>query len=481
MASRRDLFQSYQFMVQRVISGIVLRETDPLQTPLRKMIGSGFASFMIAAVALGGTTLIGVFFKSGNTEWQTSEKVIIEAETGAKFVYQDLTDDGKDNKLLHPMTNFVSAALLVGTRDTVEVSQLSLRDAPRGPRLGLFDVPDSIPEPEQMLGGPWTLCSIPATEEDTGELVPNTALAVGQATTEGADIKDDAVIVRDIELNSLHLVWNGHQFPIPRGAEDAVLEGLTLRTKPQIQVGTAWLNAVPIGAQLRPYPVVGRGEMSTAVPGAIVGEVRVVESLQGRLYYQVARNQIIEITQVQARILLGDPAIRDTVYAGRPPTELPLTAAEANLASSRPLAAPEPTDPPREEPGRAEVTSEVDTVCASFQDDRPTPQIAVRATVQGAENATATQSRTEEGTVLADRVLVEPGFGAIVQEQASTDAVAGTRYLITDEGRRYPLSPDIQTKLGYENAELILLPTSLVARVPLGDALDPAIARQRVN
>ncbi|MFC7575457.1 hypothetical protein ACFQX8_25740 [Klenkia terrae] len=29
MASRRDLFQSYQFLTQRVVSGLVLRESDP--------------------------------------------------------------------------------------------------------------------------------------------------------------------------------------------------------------------------------------------------------------------------------------------------------------------------------------------------------------------------------------------------------------------------------------------------------------------
>ncbi|MDQ4038118.1 MAG: type VII secretion protein EccB [Actinomycetota bacterium] len=475
MASRRDLFQSYQFMVQRVISGIVQRETDPIQTPLRKMIGSAFAGVMIAVVGLAGAGLIGIFFPSGNTLWQQGGAVIVEQETSATFVWLP-DEDGQ--QLLYPTANFASAALLVNSVEIIEVSRESLRAAPRGPRLGIADAPDSLPAPELMLGDPWTLCSLPA-QTISGAQVPNTALVVGRDISQGQLIGDRAVLVRDIELNTLHMVADGHRYPIPN--EGPVLEGLTLQDTPQIEVGTAWLNALPGGRDLVPEPVFERGTPSTAFPGATSGEVRYVASANDRQYYQVTPSQIQEITEVQHLILLADPAIRDSVYAGQPPEARLLPSDEATDAPRSSLPERAPTDPPADQPEMFEIQAQNPTICGSFIADEETPQIAVEAAVAGAEDANATQRRTAAGTVLADRVLVEPGHGAIVEERASASSDTGTRYLVTDEGRRYPLSVEVQTLLGYGNVLPIALPASLIARVPAGSALDPRAAQQAVG
>jgi len=477
MASRRDLFQSYQFMVQRVISGIVQRETDPIQTPLRKMIGSAFAGVMIAVVGLAGAGLIGVFFGSDTKEWQNSGVVIVEKETGANFVW--LPDDQAGENLLFPTTNFTSAALLVNSIQVAEVSRSSLRPAPRGPRLGIPDAPDSLPDPGLMLGDPWTLCSLPAETID-GRLTPNTAIVVGRDISQGQLIEDSAVLVRDIETieaPSLYLVAEGHKYPIPY--EEPVLEGLTLQDTPQVRVGTAWLDALPTGRDLVPEPVAERGAASSAFPGAISGEVRYVQSANDRQYYEVTPTRIKEITEVQHLILLADPAIQDTVYAGRVPELLVIPAAvAAELTDDRRQPLPEraPTDPPADQPTMFEIAAPNPTICGSFAADEETPQISVESAVAGAEDAIATERRTAAGTVLADRVLVEPGRGTIVEEMPSASAVVGVRYLVT-EGRRYRLSVEVQTMLGY-GTEAIALPASLIARVPAGGALDPRAARE---
>ncbi|MGI8720960.1 MAG: type VII secretion protein EccB [Geodermatophilaceae bacterium] len=476
MASRRDLFQSYQFMVQRVISGMVQRETDPIQSPLRKMIGSAFAGVMIAVVGLAGAGLIGVFFKSDSNEWQNSSVVIVETETGATFVW--LPDRNREGQnLLYPTANFTSAALLVNSVEVAEVSRSSLNDAPRGPRLGIADAPDNIPDPGRMLGDPWTLCSLPA-ETIAGAQVPSTALVVGRGTSQGNAIQDRAVLVLDIERNTLHLVANGHQYPIPQ--PEPVLEGLTLRDDTPIEVGTAWLNGVPTGLDLVPAPVAERGAPSTAFPDAISGEIRYVESANDRQYYQVTPDRIQEITEVQALMLLADPGI-DVVYAGQQPQARLLPPDVATDAPRDPLLEPKPTDPPADQPEMFELTSQDPTICASFSADEETPLIAVDAAVEGAEDANATQRRTAAGTVLADRVLVTSGYGAIVEEMVSNRAVVGTRYLVTDEGRRYPLSVEVQALLNYDTIEPIALPASLIARVPSGSALDPRQAQNTVG
>jgi len=459
-------------MVQRVISGVVLRETDPIQTPLRKMSGSGFASIMIAVVALAGAALIGIFFPSGNKTWQEGNRVIVEEESGATFVW---LPDAQNERLLHPTANFTSAALLVGSREFVNVSHVSLLGVPRGPRLGIPDAPDSLPEPELMLEGGWTLCSLPAREVD-GALVPNTALVVGRDPSEGERIADEAALVRDVTRNTLHLVWHGYQFPIID--ENPVREALFLQTAQEIEVGTAWLNALPPGRPLQPNPVAGRGDPSTAITNGTVGEIRVVEADGRREYYQVGLTQIIEITQVQAQILLADPEISQA-YGDRPVTELPLTFDEAADADRVDLGDPAPTDPPATVPDKAVPTTANPTICASFGDDQATPEISIDAKVEGAAGANATQQQTESGTVLADSVVVEPGHGAIVQEQASPGAENGVRYLVTDEGRRFALtSAEVQATLGYGSIEPVRLPASLVARIPAGSELNPLEARR---
>lgn len=459
-------------MVQRVVSGVVLRETDPAQSPLRRMNGSVFGSIMIAIIALAVTGVIGVIFPGGNTSWQEGGRVIIESESGAQFVW--LADENGDF-FLHPVTNFASAALLVGTVATVDVSRNSLLGAPRGSRLGIIDAPDSLPDPGRILGSPWTLCSLPA-ETVSGEEVPNTALVVGRARSRGAVVGEAAVLVRDTEQGSLHLVWNGHQYPIP--VEDPVLEGLTLRQEPQIRVGTAWLSALPAGEPIRAVTVAGRGGASTAFGGAVIGEIRYVASAESRQNYLVAANGIVEITEVQAQIQLADPLIRDSVYGGQPPEARPLTAAEANDADRVALPAARPSDPPARQPAMAVVSSERSTICGSFTDAGALPEIAVEAAVEGAEVAPATPSRTQDGTVLANRVLVEPGWGTVVDSRTSSRSEQGALYLVTDEGRRYALpTRDEMDTLGYSGVAVVPMPASLVARIPSGEALDPDAAR----
>jgi type VII secretion protein EccB len=472
MASRRDLFQSYQFSVQRVVSGLVLRETDPAQSPLRRMGGAVFAGVMITVLSLAVVGVIGVISPGGNTSWQDAGAVIVEKETGARFVW---LQDSDGDFALHPVTNFASAALLTGTTQTVDVSRASLADAPRGPRLGLVDAPDSLPPAQDTLGAPWTLCSLPV-ETRSGEEVPSTALVIGEGPSRGAGVGDRAVLVRDAARGTLHMVVGGYQYPIP--VEAPVLEGLTLRQEPVLSVGTAWLSALPAGRDLAPAPVAGRGVPSAAVPAAVVGQVRVVQSPQGEQYYQVGPAQLLEITRVQALLLLADPAIRAEVYGGADPVPVPLSAADATAAPRVDLPEALPTDPPAEQPEMAEVESDESTVCASFSDAGSVPQLSVQAGVDGADEAAATSGVGADGTALADRVMVAPGRGAIVESMTSPAATRGTLSLVTDSGRRYALpASEVVSQLGYGGVTPVQMPASLVDRIPAGAALDPEAAR----
>ncbi|GAA3386885.1 hypothetical protein GCM10020369_27270 [Cryptosporangium minutisporangium] len=60
MASTKDQLQSYQFLVQRFVSALIMRETDPAQVPFRRLAGAAFASVMIAVLALAGVGIYGL-------------------------------------------------------------------------------------------------------------------------------------------------------------------------------------------------------------------------------------------------------------------------------------------------------------------------------------------------------------------------------------------------------------------------------------
>jgi hypothetical protein len=226
--------------------------------------------------------------------------------------------------------------------------------------------------------------------------------------------------------------------------------------------------------------VSGRGQPSTIVHGATVGEVMQVQSGGPVQYYLVEQRQIKPITPVEADITMADPAVQRIVYHGHKPTAVSLPAATANNVPQASVPPPQPTDPPKNTPAMASVNSDQSTVCASFQNAGLVPDIAVQAAVEGVALAPATEERTQNGTPLANRVKVEPGWGSIVESMSSPTAGSGSLFLITDEGRRYGISSDdALSALGYKGVTPIPMPATLVARIPAGDALDPLAAQQQ--
>jgi len=463
MASRRDQLQSYQFLVQRVVSALVMRETDPAQSPFRRLTSSAFASVMVAVVALAAVGVYGVIRPGGKDTWRSGDAVIVEKETGTRYVYRE----GK----LHPMANYTSALLLLGNASKpLSVSRNSLVGVARGPRLGIPDAPDDLPSPDRILGAPWTLCS-QQQEDESGELVPTSVLVVGEEPSGGRALGDRAVLVEDVKTRKPYLIWHNHRYEI---AGDKVFDALVISQERRIQVGGAWLNSLPAGEPLEPMPISGRGEPSNAVSGAVVGQVFVVTTQSGeRQFYVALRNELAPITEVQADILLtGDTKTAKELAPG--------------VAADAPKSAPPPVgdeQPPAQRPDIEQVSDNRTAVCAAFNDAGSAPSVLVNAAVRGADDAIRTSAQTSDGTALADRVLLEPGWGSVVEAMPSPDAKSGTLYLVTDQGERYPVgSAEVLAVLGYGKERPVRLPASLVVRIPEGPALNPlAAARPAVQ
>src|SRR5882672_10289371 len=106
MASRSDQLQSHQFLLQRVVGALAMRDPDPVSSPTRRIGGALFASVMVAVLAVAAVGVYGVIRPAPGNGWRTGDALVIEEETGARFVYRA--------GVLHPVANYASALLILG-------------------------------------------------------------------------------------------------------------------------------------------------------------------------------------------------------------------------------------------------------------------------------------------------------------------------------------------------------------------------------
>ncbi|MFC0006685.1 type VII secretion protein EccB [Micromonospora siamensis] len=456
MPSRQDQLHSYQFTVQRAVAALVMRETDPARSPFRRLAGAGLASVLVAAIALGGSTLYGLF-ASGGTKWRDSDAVIVEKESGARFVYRQ--------DKLHPVLNYASALLIIGAEQprTVLVSRRSIEGVPRGLPLGIADAPDSLPAPGRLATSGWTVCSVPGADPDRPGA--RSALLIGRDVTGGRPLREDGLLVRHPD-GTLHLVWHQRRHLIRD--PDRVLAALAATRERAVPVAPALLNTLTAGVDLAPLAVPGLGGPSRRVPGATVGTVYLVRNTGGgRQYAVVEREGLAGITELQASLLLArtGQGAPEQLSLGRF-AELP----KLRDRVPRGAAAP-PSSPPRL------AGTEGGSVCARTGDDGGARELRLGGSLPDLTGAART-TPSAGGPPLADHVLVEPGRGAVVESVAAPGATGGAVSVVTDLGRRYVLADRaVLGMLGYRDVRPVRLPAGLVSLVPAGSPLDPEAAR----
>ncbi|WP_410812660.1 type VII secretion protein EccB [Micromonospora sp. 067-2] len=453
MPSRQDQLHSYQFSVQRAVAALVMRETDPAQSPFRRLAGAGLASVLVAVIGLGGFALYGLF-AGGGSGWRDTGAVIVEKESGARFVYRE--------QKLHPVLNYASALLIVGAdrSKTVLVSRRSIDGVPRGLPLGIADAPDSLPAPGRLATTAWTVCSaVPA-----GGDAPRSALLIGTEPGGGLPLGDEALLLRD-PGGGLHLVWHERRYLIRDPSR--VLAALATTRDRAVPVAPALLNSLAAGVDLAPLALPGLGRPATGVPDATIGRVYLVRNSGGGRQYAVALDAgLAGITELQAGLLLastgqGEP---DPMTLGR----------FAALPTVPDLTPGGPTAPPPTPPRLA--AGDDAALCTRVGDDGGASE--VRRGVPLPDLAAVPRTAPAGGTVLADHVVVEPGRGAVVEAAAAPGASGGAVSVVTDLGRRYVLADrGVLAMLGYRDVRPQRLPAGLVSLVPTGATLDPAAAR----
>ncbi|GAA4922363.1 type VII secretion protein EccB [Stackebrandtia albiflava] len=487
MATRRDQLQSYQFLLQRVVSALVYRRTDPAESPFRRAGGAVFAGIMISILALAVTALIGLFASFGKDEtWWKGNFIVLEEETGTKYVVFPSEEQATDQfpQKLYPVTNFASAALLAGTTATVEVSQRSLTGEgidgevpPRGMPVGIVGAPDSLPLPEHLLAAPlFTVCTDPTQEENAAISL----LYVGERLTSGTPMAaNQALLINEGE--EVYLVSSGgykHLIPDP----ELTLSALGLASQQRAIVAPAFTKSLPSGENLEVPAVSGMGEDS-GISGAKVGQV--IENTAGgnTEYYVALRDGAAPISPLQAELFMGATG-QSQYLSGNAAQE-----ASASVGENLHMFLPDRDD---EAAWRAALPTEIPTVpdnwaaspaCVGFDGDEPGIELSASLPVNpGIE----TQRLSTEGEVYADRIVVPPGRGMLVRtggtEGAFSLIVGGQNFPIVmptkNEEARYEIvaAKDPLSAMGYEPSHAVVMSAGLLSLVPQGAALDPQAA-----
>jgi type VII secretion protein EccB len=477
MPSRQDQLHSYQFMIQRVVAALVMRETDPSQSPFRRAMGATMVSLLVAALAMGGVAAYAFFKGVGATNNKDENVVLIEKETGANFV--------RKNGRLYPVLNHASAVLFAQKNDKRSVSQSSLRNQAREPMVGIPGAPASILAPNQLVDTPWTICS---TTEQVGAK-PISVLKVGAEPRDGTAFAERESIVVKGPDGGYSLLWHGNRYPL----RDMDRLGVFGNLSSAAPVANAFLNVFPVGPEIGPIVVTDRGKVSQKVTGRKIGGVLRIMTDGVPQNYVVLDKGVAPVSALQVDIMLADaqyPAFSGltNVAEVEPSTITSYGIVQATPANGIPDTNGSQVPLPPLRPQIIDQTIGLGNVCASTRRDAdPGPDVDTRDGSLSVLRYGVKLDSTEPNTPgisaarapLADRVEVQPGFGALVQDMTVPGRPAGSLAIVQD-GQRFNMTPAVRDMLGFGSVKPIPVLTSLGALIPQGPALDVESAAKPV-
>ncbi|WP_051799339.1 type VII secretion protein EccB [Catenuloplanes japonicus] len=456
MWTQRDQLQAYRFLRRRVVSAVQFGDANHPIAPGRRTViatASGTGAALLAAVAV---LVYSVFRPGTSADWRRPGQIVIEKESGAGFV---LGADG----LLHPVLNHASARLLIGGGRTVSITAARLADAPRGMPLGIPDAPATLPARNQLITGPWAVCT-EGTETTLiiGGLAPPPA---GQDRPDDRRSLDDRALLVTGPDDDRHLITAGRRMALQDGA--AVALGYdAVQPRP---VTREWLDAIPEGPPLAPLAVEGAGRQGPRLGGngqrSRSGQVLRTEDVGGASrYYLVTTTALRPITETEAALIVGNPANR-AAYPDGEPRALPVPAADiaADLVENGDDNPGYPDRLPDAVPG-GDLADALCTADGTLWTAGGPPLPA---------NARALPAPENQATA-ADAVWLPPGTGVLIGGDDDTPS-----YLVGDRGIRYPLADaDAAKALGYDGVRASVPPKDLVSLLPVGPELSVQGARQ---
>lgn len=463
MYSSRDLVEAYTFVANRMRAALLRGEPDALRTPLRRTpvglsIGVGLGALVIVIVIV--VRLVVPASASADQLAQPGTLIMVE-ETGARFV---LTD-GR----LHPVLNYASARLLLGTQMKVaEVPRDQLPDLPLGAAVGTPWAPETLPPSTVPAAHVWLACARQTV--DGGVRKPSVTLLLDPAMTTSAASMTGAIVARGSK---------GQEFLVEAGRRMAITAPWVLSVVgggavPVVDVRDTWLDALPQGPDLGSPDLGGRrGAPGPTVDGAPtrIGELFVSHSEAGAdRHFVVVPGGLMPLGSFAALLALADPATA-AAYPGQAVVEQPLSVPALTAAALVP--APDSLALLPDVPRPIPVDASENVPCAQIGVDgahMDTALVTVPSDRIGAGIPPGAGVQTAAGT--ADTVSIPTGGGMLARTMPAPPASIGGLFLITADGAKYPVASDDAAKaLGYQPGAAVPVPPPVLAMLPTGPAL----------
>ncbi|MFJ8613717.1 type VII secretion protein EccB [Streptomyces sp. NPDC093675] len=484
MQSRRDQVQAHGFLMSRLTAGMLTGDSDAPEGPLTRTTRGVTAGLVMGVLLCAGTFVFGLLRPGGNNSWKTPHTLVVNKDTGARFIYVD--------GALRPVRNYASARLIVGPElSSTSVGSTSLKGIPVGGPVGIPGAPDTVPRLGDLDDAPWRVCIAQGDATEAARHAPGarTSLVVGGESPAEPVGADEGVVVQGPDKQK-YLVWQGSRLSLDEKSGAAV--SLGYGSVAPLTVTSAFLDALPAGPALAAPTTPGRGTEGPDIDGhrSRLGEVfqAALPGSESAQYYLLHKEGLVAITDTQAAMALGDPRTREDVYGGTSPKVLAIGAdiLEKELASDgggRASSTPgAPESPPRPvkvragqaacvqvDPGNADRGPRVTAALA------PLDALAHIAPGQPGEGVTA-------ACLPVDSVVVQPGGGALVHALSAGGVVGDTVYLVADNGVKYRIpSSEALKDLGYSPNDSESLPSQLLAMLPTGSDLDPMAASGAVK
>jgi type VII secretion protein EccB len=460
MRSRRDQVQAHAYVVGRLTSALVHGEPDAPESPLRRTGLGSFGGLLLGTLAVAAFLVWGLISAGDRRATLTAGELVMAKETGARYLYA-----GHE---LRPVLNWSSAMLLTGGNTAMTVvPAASLTGIAKGQPVGIVGAPDAMPAagPAGAVGavgqGGWLVCAL-------GGGHPQVSLTIGISTPVRPPPPNGGLLVR--AEGTEYLVWRGQRLKLDASW---IAGALGLGRAPVTNVSPAWLNAVPVGPDLRPIKVAGRGGPGPVIgtKPTTVGQVLVTSNVGSQSeFYLAEAGALVPITAAQAAILLGDPS---SAAAGAPVPVSPAAMVHAPIATQK-LAdtVDAPSAPPRDDSATPGVP------CMRYPGAGGAPQFDFAVPPPGSPPP-LTSPGVSGSPQTANLIKVSPGGGGLVRPQAAPGVGGDTLFLVTDAGIKFAVpSARAASALGYRAGRAVPVPASLLGLLPTGPALDLAPMRR---
>lgn len=437
MPSPRDIIEARRYNRRRLVTAFASGTPDGREFEPTTPNGPIIAGVVLSLVLIVAGIVAGRFAPRLPDGWQSDTLIVVQG-TGARY----FTIDG----VLHPITNVTSARLLAqDSLKEIDVPSSRLDGLPRGPRVGLTDVPDDIPDPARLKPSLWTACAVDTAVD----------AMIGQWPDDYAPAS--AVVVST--EGQTYVVAGSRSYRIVDTADSHLLSVIDLGgEQPSVRsVPAAWLSLFQPGTDIRPLEVPNAGKAVSGFPGGAVMGTLVTVTPDPKDPKDTESVQRYVVTGDSRMLLLSNLAYR-MWQAGTgqtvEPNQLEIRHEDLSHYTTTPEDSPNvvPSDWPT-----AALQSLAAGRAPCAQLDATSPNLIVSL-------GSIPQPRD---TPARDQVLVLGGSGAVIR--VSTGGTIGALRLVSDDGLAYSLGLDPEdslTRLGLAGCPIIALPNAWAAIVP---------------